>query len=225
MTLAEFVLPGLPYDPSRDLAPLTMGVKQAVVLVAHPSLPASTLAELVDLARRQPVFYGHLGAGHSFYLAMAMLAAQEHVTLHGIPYKGAANSVSDVLAGHIQLAIVNLAPVVQYTRDGKLKALAVFGTDRNPALPDVPSVEEALGIDAQAPSWFGFFAPSGVPPDVQRRLVQELRLALADPGARAKLHAAHMEVMDMTSEEFRDVVARERSMNAGLVRRFAVKSE
>lgn len=225
VTLAPFVLKDLPYDPERELTPLTMGVRQVVVLVAHPSLEATSLKALLDRTRAQPVSYGHLGVGHSFYLAMAMLAAEAKAPFTGVPYKGAANSLTDVLGGHIKLAVLNLAPVHQYLRDGKLRALAVFQSERSAVLPDVPTVREVVGADVQAPSWFGFFAPAGLPPEIRARLEQELRAALADPSVRAKLGESHMEVMGMPSAEFAEIVRRERASNEALVRRFGVKPE
>ena len=225
ITLAQFVVPDMPYDPERDLTPLTMGVRQAVLLVAHPSVPATNMKELLELARRQPVNYGHLGVGHTFYLAMAMLSADAQVPFTGIPYKGAAGSVTDVLAGHIELAIVNLAPVLQHIRERRLKPLVVLQPERSAALPDVPTIREAIGVGVEAPSWFGFFAPAGLPPDVRARLEQELRRALADPGVRGKLGAAQMEVMGMPSAEFAEIVRRERAYNGALVKRFNIKPE
>lgn len=225
ITLAPFVLKDVPYDAERELVPLTMGVRQVVLLVAHPSLDAPDLRTLLERTRAQRASYAHLGVGHSFHLAMAMLSAEANAPFEGVPYKGAANSVTDVLGGHIKLAMLNLAPVHQHLRDGRLKALAVFQPERSAALPDVPTVREIVGADVQAPSWFGFFAPAGLPADVRARLEQELRAALADPAVRAKLAGATMEVMEMASAEFAEIVRRERASNEALVRRFGVRPE
>lgn len=225
ITLAQYVLRDLPYDPERELEPLTMGVRQSVLLIAHPSLQASNMKELVARARSEPQPYGHLGVGHTFYLAMAMLSAEAQARFTGIPYKGAANAVTDVLGGHIKLTMVNLAPVVAHIKDGKLKPLLVFQSARNPAIHDVPTAREVIGVDVQAPSWFGFFAPAGLPPEVHARLEQELRRALADPAAKAKLGESYMEVMGMASVEFAEIVKRERASNEALVKRFGIKPE
>jgi tripartite-type tricarboxylate transporter receptor subunit TctC len=225
ITLTQYVLRDLPYDPERELEPLTMGVRQSVLLVAHPSLQAGNMKELVALARTTPQSYGHLGVGHTFYLAMSMLNAEAQTRFTGIPYKGAANAVTDVLGGHIKLTMINLAPVVQHIKDAKVKPLLVFQSERNPAIPDVPTAKEVIGVDVQAPSWFGFFSPAGLLREVRSRLEEDLRRALADPGVKAKLGESHMEVMGMASAEFAEIVKRERASNGALVKRFGIKPE
>lgn len=198
-----------------------------------------TVAERMAQAVRQPVVVDNrVGASGTIGTAAVAKSAPDGHTIHcgtnseitlapfeGVPYKGAANSVTDVLGGHIKLAMLNLAPVHQHLRDGRLKALAVFQPERSAALPDVPTVREIVGADVQAPSWFGFFAPAGLPADGRARLVQELRAALADPAVRAKLAGATMEVMGMASAEFAEIVRRERASNEALVRRFGVRPE
>lgn len=225
ITLAQFVLSGLPYDPDREFAALTMAVRQTVVLVAHPSVPAADVKQLFALTRKKPLSYAHPGVGTNLHLAMEMLAAEANAPFNPVPYKGAASLVTDVLAGHVPLAIINLAPLVQYIGNGKLRPLLVFQPERNPSIPDVPTAKEVLGVDVNAASWFGFLAPARTPAEIRARLDHELRGALAEPAVRAKLGQFQMQVVGMSAAEFAEAIKRERALHASLVKRFNIKPE
>ena len=225
MTLAQFVIASLPYDPERDFVPITMAVQQTVVLSAHPSLPATDMKQLIELTRKQPVSYASSGIGTNLHLAMEMLSAETRAPFTHVPYKGAASLVTDNVAGHVPLAVINLAPLAQHFQNKKLRPLMVFQAERNPALPDVPTAKEATGVDVIAASWFGFLAPAKTPPAIIATLEREIRRALADPAVRAKLGQVHMEVVALPSAEFGDAIRKERALNAQLVKRFNIKPE
>ena len=225
ITLSQFVLSGLPYDPERDFAALTMAVRQTLVLVAHPSVPATDVKQLFALTRKQPLSYAHGGVGTNMHLAMEMLAAEANAPFNAVPYKGAASLITDVLAGHVPLAVINLAPLVQYIANGKLRPLLVFQPERNPSIPDVPTAKEVLGVDVTAASWFGFLAPARTPPEIRARLDQEIRGALAEPAVRAKLGQFQMQVVGVPAAEFAEAIKRERALHASLVKRFNIKPE
>ena len=225
MTLAQFVIANLPYDPERDFVPIMMAVKQTVVLAAHPSLPAADMKQVLEMTRKQPIAYATSGIGTNLHLAMEMLSAETHAPFSHVPYKGAASLVTDNVAGHIPLAVINLAPLAQHIRDKKLRPLLVFQSERNPAIPDVPTAKEATGVDVAAASWFGFQAPAKTPPAIVATLEREIRRALADPGVKIKLNAVNMEIAAMPSAEFAEVIRKERALNATLVKRFNMKPE
>jgi tripartite-type tricarboxylate transporter receptor subunit TctC len=225
ITLAQFVIGKLSYDAERDLTPITMAVKQTVVLVANPSVPAKDMKQLLELTRRQPVSYATSGIGSNLHLAMEMFAANAKAPFVHVPYKGAAGLVTDTLAGQVQLAVINLAPLVQYIRDGKLRPLMVFQTERNPSIPDVPTAREVIGVDVVAPSWFGFSAPGSTPRPIIEKLDREIRQALSDPAVRSRLAQVDMRVVALPTAEFAEEIKKERALNAELVKRFDIKPE
>jgi tripartite-type tricarboxylate transporter receptor subunit TctC len=157
---------------------------------------------------------------------MAMFSAEGKVPLIPVPYKGAAPAILDVLAGNIPITISNIAPVLGYIREGKLKPLMVFQSERNPALPDVPTVREVIGTDVRAPSWFGFFVQSRTPVEIRHRLEEGIRRALAETTVKNKLQAANMDIAaDVSTEQFARLIAEERAYNASLVKHFNIKPE
>jgi tripartite-type tricarboxylate transporter receptor subunit TctC len=225
ITLAQFVIAQLPYDPERDLAPVTMAVKQTVVLVANPSVPANDIKQLLEVTRKQPLSYATSGIGSNLHLAMEMFSAAANAPFVHVPYKGAAGLVTDTLAGHVQLAVINLAPLVQYIREKKLRPLMVFQPERNAAIADVPTAKEAVGVDVVAASWFGFGAPAKTPRPIVEKLDVAIRKALSDPAVKAKLSAVYMDIVALPSDRFAEEIRQERALNASLVKRFGIKPE
>jgi tripartite-type tricarboxylate transporter receptor subunit TctC len=225
VTLSPMVIKGLPYDPERDFAPLTMAIRQTVVLVATPSVPAANAKELLALTRKTPLSYAHTGVGGTIHIAMEQFSADAKAPFVHVPYKGAAQLITDLLGGHVALTALNLAPLAQHIRDKKVKPLLVFQTERHPLLPDVPTAKEVMGTDVVSHSWFGFTAPAKVPADIRARLDREIRAALNDPAVRAKLTGVHMEIMAMPADEFAEYQRKERAYFAALVKRFDYKAE
>lgn len=223
ITLTQFVMAKLPYDPEADFAPLTMAVRQTVLLAAHPGMPAAGMKQLIELTRRTPLSYAH--SGTNLYLAMEMFAAEANAPFTAVAYKGAAGLVTDVLAGHVPLVVINLAPLVQHIAAGKLRALMVYQAERNPKLPEVPTAKEVIGIDVVAGSWFGLLAPAKTPPAIRNRLDQEIRRALAEPAVKARLAQAEMQVVALPAGEFAEAIRRERALHSDLVKRFNIKPE
>ena len=225
ITLAQFVIANLPYEPERDFVPLVMAVKQTVVLSAHPSLPVTDMKQLLEMTRKQPISYATSGIGTNLHLAMEMLSAETHAPFTHVPYKGAASLVTDNVGGHVPLSVINLAPLAQHFQTKRLRPLMVFQAERNPALPDVPTAKEATGVEVIAASWFGFLAPAKTPPSIIATLEREIRRALAEPSVKAKLEQVNMEVVALPSAEFGEAIRRERALNSVLVKRFNIKAE
>ena len=225
ITLLPLIMKGLGYDPERDFAPLTMAVRQTVVLVANPSVPASDAKELLALTRKAPLSYGHTGVGGTIHIAIEQFSADGKAPFVHVPYKGAAPLVNDLIAGHVPLTALNLAPLAPHIRDKKLKPLVVFQSERHPLLPDVPTAREVIGVDVISHSWFGFTAPAKVSADIRARLDREIQRALADPAVRGKLSGVHMEVVGMPAEAFAEYQRKERAYFAALVKRFDYKAE
>lgn len=180
----------VPYDTARDFTPITLVGETPLAIFAHPSVPAKDLAELIALAKKEPSKYSYAtpGNGSSMHFAGESLNALAGVQLMHVPYKGAAPAVTDVLGGQVPLGIVGMPPVVQPTKAGKLKMLAVTSTKRSPTLPEVPAVAEMKGMeDYRFTNWMGLFAPAKTPPEAVDRLAKEIAKIVREPAVREKL--------------------------------------
>lgn len=176
-------------DPVRDFAPITKLTMQPVVLVAAPSFPPNTLAELLVLARREPgrIAYGTSGIGTPPHLAGALLATRASVELMHIPYAATSQGINGTLSGDVPLAFTFLGVADPMLRSGKVKALAVTGRHRASAFPDIPTVAEQGFPGFDVTSWFGILAPAGTPAAIVERLNRELVRIVNLPDVRAKL--------------------------------------
>src|SRR5262249_6824392 len=155
-----------PYDPDKDFAPITGLISINHALVAHSSLPANSVQELIALAKAKPgeINYGTYGVGSTGLLNMEMFQGAAGVKLTPVHYKGAAPALTDVIAGHIPLMFISVSSVVEGWRAGKLKLLAVGSARRLPQLPEVPTVAESGVPGVRAVTWVGLFATRGPPP-------------------------------------------------------------
>jgi tripartite-type tricarboxylate transporter receptor subunit TctC len=174
----------LPFDPLRDLAPLTMIATLSQVLVVHPSVPAQSFAEFVALARsgRMPLNIGSAGTASPGHMAVAQLV-HAGVPLTHVPYRGGGPAVQDTVAGNIQGGIMTLPAALPFIREGRIRALAVTSAQRSPFAPDVPTMAEVVpGVVVD--SWQALFLPAGVPPEIARRLHAEIVAVIALPAVQ-----------------------------------------
>jgi len=195
--------PKLPFDPVKDFTPLTMVSTSPSVLVAHPSLPANNVAELVALAKAKPgQFNFAIGAlGSSLHLAGEAFKLKAGVYIVNIPYRGTAPAVQDVLAGQVQLMFAAVGNVQQHIRAGKLKALGVTSSHRLSTLPDVPAIADTLpGFESSA--WFGLFGPAKLPPEVLRTWSDAARQAVQSPDVRHRIEAEGATAVGNSPQEF-----------------------
>ena len=202
--------PSLPFDPEKDFTPLTMVATSPAMLVAHPSVPAANLRELVQLARSKPgrLNFAIGGLGSSIHLAGDAFKMMAGVYIVNIPYKGTAPAVQDVLAGQVEMMFANVGNVQAHVRAGKLKALGVTSPKRLAAFPEVPAIGEVLpGYESSA--WFGLFAPGRMNPDLARRLSEAARQAIATPDVRRRIEAEGATPVGNTPQEFAAFVSAE----------------
>ena len=193
----------LPYDPLRDLEPVILVASSPNVVIAHPSLPAKSVKELIAVARSRPeqVAYGSGGNGTSTHLAGAMLALMGGVKMIHVPYRGGGPATIDLLGGQTTWMVGTILPSMPHIRSGRLRALAVTGAKRSPALPDVPPVADTLpGFEAS--SWYGVSAPGGTPKDVVAKLNQEIARRLNTPDIRERIAGEGTEIVAGSPEEF-----------------------
>ncbi|OGA47143.1 MAG: hypothetical protein A3F74_27740 [Betaproteobacteria bacterium RIFCSPLOWO2_12_FULL_62_58] len=194
----------LPYDPVKDLAPVTLVAQAPQVLVAHPSLPAQTVQQLIRLAKSKPgqLTFGSPGAGSGGHLTMELFKTITGLDLVHVPYKGAAPALTDLLGGQITLMLSSTIGSQRYVKDGKLKALAVTGRSRSSALPEVPTMIES-GLDRfESTSWFGVLAPAGTPREIISRLSDEITKILRMQDVRSRLASLGAEPSGKAPDEF-----------------------
>lgn len=178
----------LPYDPVRDLIPIAILNDAPALLVANPTVPAKTVVELVALVKANPDKYSYSsgGAGNFSHLGMALFAAMTNTKMVHVPYKGTGPATVALLTGEAQLMLNLVALTAGHIADGKIKAIAATGAQRNPAFPDLPTVAETLPGFEVTP-WTGFFAPKGTPEPIIERLRRESETIIRDPALVAKL--------------------------------------
>jgi tripartite-type tricarboxylate transporter receptor subunit TctC len=218
--IAPSLYPALGYDPARDFAAvIPIGVSPAVLVVA-PARGFRTAADFVAAAKAKPgaFNFSSVGVGSATHLSAERFRLSAGVDAVHVPFKGGAEAMNEVVAGRIDFFFGPLGLVLPAVREGRLTALAVNGSSRAAALPDVPTTREAGFADAEYPIWFGIFVPAGTPRDIVDRLHREAAKALLQPAVRDKLANLGVEPMAMTPSEFDDHVKREIAVNSVLVK-------
>jgi tripartite-type tricarboxylate transporter receptor subunit TctC len=193
------------YDLVRDLAPIGLVATFPSVIVAHPSLPAKSVKDLIALARSRPgqIDFGSPNIGSPNHLAMELFKTMAHVNMTHIPYKGGSGQmVGDLLAGHVQLASMGFPPAIPQIQNGRLRAIAVTGARRSPLLPDVPTVSEAGLPGFEVNSWYGLFGPAGLPPDLRTQLSGDVGAILGDADLKERLAKLGAEPAPLPGEQF-----------------------
>src|SRR5262245_23623854 len=194
----------LPFDPVRDLAPVTQLVASQLLLVATPSLPVKTTRELIALAKSKPgtLNYGMTGVGVPLHLTMEMLMHAAGVRFQAIPYRGDAPLNTALIAGEVHLAIVPFATAKPNIDAGQVRALGIAGAARSPALPNVPTIAESGVPGFESGSWQGWFVPAGTPPEVIALIQREAAKALKMPDVRARMDATANEIVGSMPGQF-----------------------
>jgi tripartite-type tricarboxylate transporter receptor subunit TctC len=203
LTINPNIYAKLGFDPVRSFVPVTRLVDVGSVIVAGPSMPATTLKALIALARQEPgkIAYATSGVGTSSHMAMVLLSGRAGIDLLHVPY-GTSGVLRDVLAGEVPLAVAAVEVVKANVDAGKLRALAVTSRNRIAALPDTPTVAESAIPGFAASSWYGVLVPAGTPSEIVQRLYIELTRILRDPGVRRRLVTGGQEPVGNTPEQF-----------------------
>jgi tripartite-type tricarboxylate transporter receptor subunit TctC len=211
LAVAPHIVAKLPYNPRTDLAPITMAVVFPNVLVVHPSVPAKTLAEFVELAKQNPgkITYGSSGIGGIGHLAGELFKLQAKIDIVHVPYKGGGPAVADLLGGQISSVFATPASGGTHAKAGKLRALATTGAKRSPYLPDVPTIAESGYPGYEATNWYAYMAPAKTPKEIVQLLNRELVKVLSAPEVREQLSGHGLEPMPGTSEELARYIERE----------------
>jgi tripartite-type tricarboxylate transporter receptor subunit TctC len=200
MVINPHVYAKLGWDTLRDFSPVTKLGDATLILVAHPSVPANTVRELVAL--KQPFAYGTAGTGSTPHLAAELLAQRTGIALTHVPYKGGGQAIGDVVGGQIPLVYTAIATAQQFVKSGKLKALGVSSAKRSASLPEVPTFIES-GLDGfVVDSWTGILAPAKTPPEVIEHLQKNIAATLGEPDIRSRYATLGIEPVGNAPDEF-----------------------
>ncbi|MCW5629839.1 MAG: tripartite tricarboxylate transporter substrate binding protein [Rhodoferax sp.] len=218
MVINPHVFPNTGFDTLKDFAPVGKIGDATLILVAHPSLQARTMAEVIALSKTQSggLSFGTSGTGGTPHIAGELLKSRTGAQLVHIPYKGGGPAMTDLLGGTIPLVYTAVAGAHGHVKSGKLRAIAVSSAGRSPALPDVPTFIESGVPDFVVNSWVSLLAPAGTPQAIVAKLNTELNAALQDPAVRDKLRVLGIEPTPGSAAQFRD------DMQADLTRYGAV---
>jgi tripartite-type tricarboxylate transporter receptor subunit TctC len=217
----------LPYETTKDfvdIVPLSLAPN---VLVVSPSSQYKTLLDLLNYARAKPgaLNFGHAGVGSGTHLSTEKLIAAAKVQVTQVPFKGTPEVVQAIFAGSVDCYWAPISAGMSHIKSGKLRALAVGSAKRSPALPDLPSLEEAGMRGAEAPLWFGVWGPAGMPAEIVGKVNADVRKALADPGVKEKLANLGNDAMDMSPQEFARFVRSEIEDYQKVVRAAGIKPQ
>lgn len=221
------LFPRAPYNTQRDFAPVTMTAAVSHVLLVHPSLPATSVQELIALAKARPgqLNYASSGIGSAFHLGMELFKRMAGVDIVHVPFKGSALSVGAMLAGDVQMMLIGTATGLPLARSGKARALAVAGAKRSPVAPELPTIAEA-GLPGYAiSSWFGAVVPAATPPPVVAKLHAYFVRALRSPDLRERLAPAGYEIIANTPQEFSAHMLAQTKRLAGVIREAGITPE
>jgi len=201
----------LPYDTLRDFAPITMIASAPVIFVVHPSLPVRSIKELIALARTHPdkISYASSGNGGPQHLAGELFNTMAGVRIVHVPYKGSAPATTDLLGGQVQMGISSIAVVRSFVKAGRLRPLAVTSIQRSTMMPDVPTVHESGLPGYRATTWYGMFAPAGIPPAVLAALNTEVTRAIKSPEISNRILNDAAEVVANDSAAFTEFLRAE----------------
>jgi len=215
----------LPYDSLKDFVPISMVGSFPLVLAVNPSVPASSVQELVAYAKANPGKLNYSAGSTAFQVATEMFKQMTGVDARHIPYKGSAASITAVIAGDVQMTIVDTPPLVPQIKGGKVRALAVTSAKRSSAMPELPTIAESGVPGYEMALWIGVFAPAGTPRDIAGKLTAEVVRIVALPDVREKLAAMGVDPLGNTSEQAADWIRREIARFGPVVKAASIKAD
>lgn len=215
------------YDPVKDLTPVALVATTPMLFVVPENSPYKTMADLVRAAKAAPgaLSYGTSGTGGSAHISMELVQAAAGFTAQHVPYKGSTPALADVMGGHLPLASTSISSATSLIKSGKMRALAVSSARRFDALPDVPTVAEAGLKNADFVTFYGVFAPAGLPPALQQRLNTDINKVLAMPDVRTALHGNGLNPQPVGTDEFAAMVKADIQKNRAVIQSANIKIE
>ncbi|MFH0882818.1 MAG: tripartite tricarboxylate transporter substrate binding protein [bacterium] len=210
----------LPYDTIKDFDPIGLVSYSPMVFVAHPSFPANSLKELIELAKAQPgkFNYANNGSGSISHLSFELFKAMAGVRITGVQYKGAGPSVIAVMSGEVQMMIGPVGATISYLKSGRLKAIALASNRRSSVLPDLPTMSDSGIPGFDAVCWYGLLAPRGTPPAIVKRLNEEIVSIMKMPDVHQQITGLGLDPTSSTPNEFGEHIKKEIEMYSRTVR-------
>ncbi len=210
----------VPYDLFKDFAPITLLATSPHVLVANSSVPATSVKELIALAKAKPgeLAFGSAGSGTVLHLAGEMFKSLSGVNLLHVPYKGSQPALTDLLGGRIALMFIDISPALPHLKTGRLRALGLTGAKRSPALPDVPPIAEVGLPRYDLVAWFGLLAPSGTNKEIVDKIYQDVAVIVNIPEVRARMLDQGVELVGNTPAQFAAYIKSEFAVMAKIVK-------
>jgi tripartite-type tricarboxylate transporter receptor subunit TctC len=217
--------PKLPFDVSRDLAPVAHVATAAFVLAMHPGVPAKNMHELIALARAKPgeLNYASSGNGSSLHLCGEYLKYLAKINMVHVPYKGVGPGLPDLVAGHVQLMFSDMAPFEPFVRAGKLKIMAVTTARRSKLYPELPTIAESGVPGYDLAGWYGVVAPAGTPRPIVERLHAEFTKAMHAPDMKERYEKLGVDPVESTPEQFGAYMSAETKKWGEIIKRSGVK--
>lgn len=224
--LAPLILPKVPYNPQKDYAPVAMLVISPQVLVVHPSVGANSVKELIAVAKAKPglLNFSSVGTGTSPHLGGELFKALANVDIVHVPYKGTAPSMTDLMAGRVQLAFSSIPTVLAHVQAGRLRMLGIGGDKRSPALPTVPTIAETLP-GFQLVTWYAIVAPTGTPAAIVNRLNAETAKVLKEPEMQKRFSEQGLEPTIMTPQELKQFAENDVARWTKLIKAANIKAQ
>jgi tripartite-type tricarboxylate transporter receptor subunit TctC len=208
----QFLFKDMPFDPMKDLEPVILVSQSPLALVVHSSVPVKTLREYIAYAKAHPgeMNFGSSGIGSPHHIAGEFLASLAGIKLTHVPYKGSAEATADVIAGHVQSAVVSLGGILEQAKAGNVRILAITDDKRSPAAPDAPTIGEIVpGFKSSPAAWNGIFVPARTSPEIVAALNTEFNKCLHDPALVAKLETITLVPLGGTPQDVTEKIKRE----------------
>jgi tripartite-type tricarboxylate transporter receptor subunit TctC len=215
------------YDPVKDFEPVSLVAVNPFVLVANSAVPASSIKELIALAKAKPgkLNYASSGQGGPNHLAMELFKSMAGIDIVHVPYKGAGPAITDVVSGEVQLMINNIPPLLQWIKSGKLRVLGVSDESRSSVLPDIPTIHEAGVPKYNYTSWYAVFTPAKTPKDIVAKINAQIVKVLADPGVVQVFTRNGFGVRSCTPEELGQFIREDSDRLKAVIRSAGIKTE
>ncbi len=227
MVMNRFLSKSARLDPLKDFTPITKAFDTVALVVSSPSLPVTSMQELIEYARRNPgkLSFGTSGAGTTHHLSGESIRLLTGIDWVHVPYKGGPPVITDLLSGQIQVGFTILATTAPFLKSGKVRILAVNGAHRSAVIPAVPTVSEQLPGYEPPSTWGGYFGPAGMPSAIVARLHQEIARILNSPEVRARAEDIGFVASTSTPEELADTIRRDIAYTARLVKAIGIQPE
>ena len=214
-----------PYDTAKDFAPVSLLGSTPLVMIVHPSFPAKTFKDFIELARKQPLTFGSGGVGSSPHMTGELIGAALGVRMTHVPYKGENPAIADTIGGQIPIMFGNLPVALPHVRSGKVLALATTTAKRSPLAPEIPTMSEGGIKDFEMATWYGMLAPAGTPPELVSKIQADSARVLSDAATRERLTKMGVDLVLNTPDEFKAYLASEIARYTKIIKANGLKAE